>query len=52
MMQPRPEDTEPIWQPPRYVMLFHVLLDSCSEGTIPMYQDAFERLEWVTHRKA
>ena len=53
MMQPRPEDTEPPWEPPRYVMLFHVLLDSVlGEGAIPMYMDAHERLEWVTHRKA
>ena len=34
-------------------MLFHVLLDSVlGEGAIPMYMDAHERLEWVTHRKA
>jgi hypothetical protein len=36
IMQPKPEDKEPPWAPPRYVTLFHVLLDSVTPGTIPM----------------
>ena len=52
MMQPKPEDTEPMWRPSEYVTLFHIRLDSVSEGQIPMYQDSYERIEWVTERKA
>lgn len=51
-IQPKPEDTEPPWLPSKYVMFFHVLLDSVhNEGAIPMYMDAYERLQWVNERK-
>jgi len=33
-------------------MLFHVLLDSVSPGNVPMYQDSYERVDWVEQRKA
>ena len=53
VMQPPEDSLEPPWQPPRYAMLFHVLLDSVSgEGAVPMYMSAVERLDWVTSRKA
>jgi len=51
MMEPKPEDTLPPWQPPEYVTLFHIRLDSVTEGVIPMYQDSYERIEWITQRK-
>ena len=51
IMQPKPEDVEPPWRPPDYVTLFHVRLDSVTEGVIPMYQDSYERIEWVSQRK-
>jgi len=52
MMAPKPEDIEPPWRPSKYAILFHVLLDSVgSEGGIPMYMDAYERLDWVRERK-
>ena len=52
IMEPKPEDIEPIWQPPQYAMLFHILLDSVlNEGGVPMYMDSYERLQWVNERK-
>lgn len=52
MMAPKPEDTEPPWQPPQYAILFHILLDSVlGEGGVPMYMEADERLAWVNERK-
>ena len=52
MMQPRPEDTPPPWAPPGHVTLFHVRLDSVKPGVVPMHQDSYERIDWVTQRKA
>ena len=52
MIQPKEEDTPPRWAPPRYVTLFHVRLDSVSPGAIPMYQNSYERVDWVSQRKA
>ena len=53
VIQPQEDSLEPPWQPPRYAMLFHVLLDSVNgEGAVPMYMSAVERLDWVTSRKA
>lgn len=52
VMQPKEEDIEPPWLPSKHVMLFHVLLDSVlNEGGVPMYMDAWERLQWVNERK-
>ena len=52
MIAPKEEDMEPTWQPPQYVLLFHVLLDAVErEGGVPMYMDAPERLDWVNERK-
>ena len=52
MMGRKPEDVLPDWQPPQYVMLFHILLDAVhNEGGVPMYMDAFERIAWVNERK-
>lgn len=52
MMQPKPEDTEPPWQPPQYVLLFHILLDAVkTDGGVPMYMMPDERLDWVNERK-
>jgi len=52
IMQPKPEDTPPPWAPPEYVALFHVRLDAVTEGVVPMYQDSYERVDWVTERKS
>jgi hypothetical protein len=52
MFEPKPEDVPPRWRPSEYVTLFHVRLDSVTEGVIPMHQDSHERIEWVAQRKA
>jgi len=52
IMQPKPEDVPPPWRPPEMVTLLHVRLDSVTEGVVPMYQDSYERIEWVAQRKA
>ena len=52
MIRPKPEDTEPPWEPPQYVMMFHILLDAVlTEGAVPMHMLAGERLLWVQQRK-
>lgn len=50
-MEMTPELTKPPWRPPRYVTVYHVRVDSASEGRIPMYMDSYERLEYCVERK-
>lgn len=52
MIAPKPEDELPPWQPPRYLTVFRVLLDSVSGGAVPMLMLPDERLSWCLEMKS
>ena len=51
MMAPKPEDTPPPWAPPQYMVIYHIRVDSTTQGRVPMYMDSYERLDYCLERK-
>ena len=51
MIPPKPEDVKPVWQPPQSVTVFHIRLDTASDGVVPMLLEPYERLEWCQNGK-